>query len=230
MRSRSLARHAGVIVCAGLLMATSTATRCRADGSKSVKLQLRGELDHTVAQGISDASQLLIVGATAAMLASEESNPCSTGQRAADALIVTAVANSLLKRATNLPRPRSDNPRLVALGLGPPPDGHGFPSGHTSAAFAFATVMADEEGDAGLWYGMAAAVGWSRVEVHAHHIWDVVAGAALGTCLARRSLRSDGGLLQGVGIKPKRIELGDATLTLGLDFSPGCIDLVSLEF
>lgn len=70
----------------------------------------------------------------------------------------------------------------------PRPDGsnqYGFPSGHTTNAFAGATMLAVEYGSRYRWvpyvaYGTATAVGISRV-VHQKHTWsDVIFGAGLG--------------------------------------------------
>ncbi len=221
----------GLFVCASLLIAASGISQCYGSEAMSFSLQTDGELDEAIAHGISDVTRPFLFLCTATMMASPQPELRSTGQRAADALIATTAATELLKNLTNLPRPNSDEPSLVALGLAPPSDGRGFPSGHTSTAFAFATVMADADADnRWLWYGLAGAVGWSRVEVEAHHVWDVVAGAALGTYIARRSLHSDGGLLNLVGLEPKRVRFGKATLTLAPELAPGGVSLATLEF
>lgn len=68
------------------------------------------------------------------------------------------------------------------------PDGSGhtsFPSGHTSGAFALATVT---EVLYGPWYGvpayvLAGLVGVSRIDSNRHVTTDVLAGAALGTLI-----------------------------------------------
>jgi membrane-associated phospholipid phosphatase len=60
----------------------------------------------------------------------------------------------------------------------------GFPSGHTISAFAIATVIADRYPNPSWhrWvaYGLAGAVGFSRMSVQAHFPSDVFLGAALG--------------------------------------------------
>ena len=64
------------------------------------------------------------------------------------------------------------------------PDGTGlgFPSGHTSIAFASATYVYERyswEWSAPM-FGLAAATGYSRVHTHHHFTKDVVGGAAIG--------------------------------------------------
>jgi membrane-associated phospholipid phosphatase len=69
------------------------------------------------------------------------------------------------------------------------PEGAGFsfPSGHTTAAFASATVLQQHFG----WkvgipaYAVAAYVGASRVEMRRHYLSDVAFGAALGIVAGR---------------------------------------------
>ena len=56
-----------------------------------------------------------------------------------------------LKEATRLPRPNGDP--------------SGFPSGHTTFSFALAwLLMQTYPRAAPVWFGIAAAIGWSRVE------------------------------------------------------------------
>jgi membrane-associated phospholipid phosphatase len=86
----------------------------------------------------------------------------------AKALITNEVLTEGLKYVVREKRPNSDSKTS-------------FPSGHTSAAFTMATVITGYHPKYGwLAYGTAAAIGWSRVDVRAHHWWDVVAGAGLG--------------------------------------------------
>jgi membrane-associated phospholipid phosphatase len=63
-----------------------------------------------------------------------------------------------------------------------------MPSGHTAAAFALATSLADDIhrpwATVGL-YGMATAVGWSRINDNRHWLTDVTAGALVGITSAK---------------------------------------------
>lgn len=62
-------------------------------------------------------------------------------------------------------------------------DDHSFPSMHTATAFADAAFLQRRFG----WkigvpaYALAAYVGWGRTFAKKHDVWDVVAGAAIGT-------------------------------------------------
>ena len=61
-------------------------------------------------------------------------------------------------------------------------DGYAFPSGHTSCAFAGATLLNKRFG----WkvgvpaYILAGYVGWTRIRVDRHDVWDVIAGSVVG--------------------------------------------------
>ena len=64
------------------------------------------------------------------------------------------------------------------------PTTRSFPSGHTAAAFAFATGAGRELAWAGPpLYALAALVGYSRVHTGVHYPLDVIAGALAGVAL-----------------------------------------------
>ena len=65
-----------------------------------------------------------------------------------------------------------------------PHDGS-FPSGHATASFACATVLAFHAPRAApVFFILAAAIAWSRVYVGVHYPLDVLGGAALGVAIA----------------------------------------------
>ena len=108
------------------------------------------------------------------------------GEAVADVEILTTVMKDIDRRLrpSEIP-PNGDfthtwfkEPGSVLRGRG------SFPSGHTIAAFSIATVFADRY-RRHRWvpwvaYGLASAVGFSRVTLQAHFPSDVFAGAALG--------------------------------------------------
>lgn len=78
--------------------------------------------------------------------------------------------------------------KLVDLGeLALRPNGvpSGFPSGHTTHAFAMAFMLSVFYPRLSwLWYGIAVAISWSRIETSAHTGLQVTAGVVLGISLA----------------------------------------------
>jgi membrane-associated phospholipid phosphatase len=63
-----------------------------------------------------------------------------------------------------------------------------FPSGHTSLAFSFSTVMAEESKSLlwkSFWYSSAAMVGFSRIYNNKHWFSDVLMGAIIGYFTAK---------------------------------------------
>jgi undecaprenyl-diphosphatase len=72
----------------------------------------------------------------------------------------------------------------------PRPEGHahkfspGFPSAHTTLVFGLAWLILETyPWMAPTWFGMAIAVGWSRIAVHSHYPYQVLCGAVLGVAL-----------------------------------------------
>jgi membrane-associated phospholipid phosphatase len=79
-------------------------------------------------------------------------------------------------------RPRQGNGRF----RGPCLNADSFPSGHTALAFGVASTYACHRRDsAGVAYGLASLVGWSRIAEGSHWPTDVAAGAALGIALGQ---------------------------------------------
>lgn len=100
---------------------------------------------------------------------------------ATQAMIVNGVYTTALKKIVSRPRPDGSD-RLA------------FPSGHTSSAFALATVAQAHYGwKAGVpSYLAASAIGLSRVTNNKHSLSDVVAGATIGLITGRTAVRVNG--------------------------------------
>ena len=126
----------------------------------------------------------------AAGLIRKDSYASQTALLAGEAVINTQIVATIVKDVSRRMRPNEFDPngdfsdswfRTKNRGVG----GFGsFPSGHTAAAFAVATVFA-ERYRGHRWapwvaYGLAGAIGFSRVSSQAHFPSDVFLGAALG--------------------------------------------------
>jgi hypothetical protein len=91
------------------------------------------------------------------------------------ALLSNVIAQGVtqsLKRIVSYPRPNGE-------------DSHSFPSGHTTTAFANATILHEEYGQRSVFYsiggyGAAATVGTMRILNNKHWLADVLMGAGIG--------------------------------------------------
>lgn len=88
-----------------------------------------------------------------------------------------------LKAAIDRPRPPLRYPNQDPLV--PVPTTASFPSGHAATAFAGATVLAFAFPRlVPVFFGLAAAIGFSRVYLGVHYPLDVVGGAIIGAGVA----------------------------------------------
>jgi undecaprenyl-diphosphatase len=97
-----------------------------------------------------------------------------------ESVLVNGLVKSLLPRTR--PVHEGNHPHPLRT-----PKTTSFPSGHASAGFTAATLLADGQKAPWRygWYGLAAVVASSRIHTRAHHASDVVAGATLGLVLGR---------------------------------------------
>jgi len=112
------------------------------------------------------------------------------------ALVASAVTTAL-KYTIGRTRPTRDGDSDHFQPFG---GGTSFPSGHTTLAFAMATVVADETHDGWsdpLVYGAATVTAFARVNDDRHWVSDVLAGAIVGHLSARWLSRRQGSLMVG---------------------------------
>jgi membrane-associated phospholipid phosphatase len=140
----------------------------------------------------------LIAGLGLAGLTTGSSRETETSVLLAQSLLTSAIWTSTIKTLTGRERPREmeehysdwegptflnqESPKLASL--------RSFPSGHSTGAWAAATVLAHQYPTYGiipfLAYGGAAAISYSRIAVGAHWLSDVVVGALIGVTSARQ--------------------------------------------
>ena len=100
-------------------------------------------------------------------------------------IISAGIITPLMKFTVGRVRPNASN---RTFDFKPLSGNYSFPSGHTTQAFAVASVIAahyDQWWVQGLSYGLAGVVGYSRVEQNSHYASDVVAAAIIGTVVGR---------------------------------------------
>ena len=107
---------------------------------------------------------------------------------AEDGLIASLIAGGIITPVLKYARAatgRTTRPDLRLSCLG---GKSSFPSGHTTEAFAVASIIATEYDSGwikGVAYGSAVLVGFTRIHHQAHFLSDVTAGAVLGTAVGR---------------------------------------------
>lgn len=107
------------------------------------------------------------------------------GKKLIQGFFFSGVAAQILKHLCGRARPRVTDD-TVFVGLSLRDSYHSFPSGHTSVAFCFASILSHYfPGLRALWYLSAAFVGFERIEDLKHFPSDVLAGALLGVLVAK---------------------------------------------
>ena len=108
----------------------------------------------------------------------------------ASVIVTAAVINGPLKLGFRRPRPDRHAQEVPVARHVPMPVTRSFPSGHSAAAFAFATGVGRISPALGApLRGLASAVAYSRVHTGVHYPGDVLAGALVGSTVAEAVAR-----------------------------------------
>lgn len=125
-----------------------------------------------------------------------------TGLLAAEALVDSVIAGEALKGITQRARPQAGIERSEFFD-----GGSSFPSGHSTQAWAVATVIAHEYSDRPAVqfaaYSVATAVSVARFTGHKHYLSDVLAGSALGWGIGRYVYNAHHRESGGLSLTPK---------------------------
>jgi membrane-associated phospholipid phosphatase len=154
----------------------------------------------------------------------EDGKARKTALLSVESFVLTGVFVQTLKYATRRHRPNTGDPYHTFDG----PSRHSttanssFPSGHSSSAFAVATVIASEYDNAvvpALAYSVATIAALNRVMHDAHWSSDTVVGAALGYFTGKAIVASHRGGRDGiVKVSPVIMENGDPGIALVFGF------------
>ena len=151
------------------------------------------------------------LGLAAAGLISGNSRLSGAARRIGASLLVAGATATGAKEVFGRPRPESS---LDSDGFVPFSGQTSMPSGHTAMAFAFATSLSDEIhrpwATVGL-YGMATAVGWSRINDNRHWLSDVAAGALIGIASSKMIT----GRWRVFGLRPPSVLVAPGALSIG---------------
>jgi undecaprenyl-diphosphatase len=107
--------------------------------------------------------------------------------------VTSAVVNLVVKPLSRRRRPDRAEQSVPFARHVPMPISSSFPSGHSAAAFAFATGVGDVLPSAAVpLRGLAALVAYSRVHTGVHYPGDVIVGSLIGGALAQATVHALG--------------------------------------
>ncbi len=137
-----------------------------------------------------DYSKLSLAAAGVLALAGGPAGRRASLAGLASVAVTATVVNAGLKLAVRRDRPDRVAEDVPIARHVPMPSSRSFPSGHSAAAFAFATGVGQVLPAAGIALrALATAVAYSRVHTGVHYPGDVIAGALTGVAIAELTSR-----------------------------------------
>jgi membrane-associated phospholipid phosphatase len=131
-------------------------------------------------------SKLSIASAAALSLLGGSEGREAARMGLASVAATSAFVNILVKPLARRRRPDQSGKGVPSARRVRMPRSRSFPSGHSAAAFAFATGVGQVLPSAGVpLRGLAALVAYSRVHTGVHYPGDVVAGSLIGSTIAQ---------------------------------------------
>jgi undecaprenyl-diphosphatase len=136
-------------------------------------------------------SLLWMTSAAALALVGGRSGRRAAIEGLASVAVTSSVVNLALKRVGQRKRPDREGVDVPLARHVQMPTSLSFPSGHSAAAFAFATGVGNRLPLVAVpLHALAGVVAYSRVHTGVHHPSDVVVGSVVGTILAQLTTRT----------------------------------------
>jgi membrane-associated phospholipid phosphatase len=136
-------------------------------------------------------SRLWMASAAALALVGGHSGRRAALQGLTSVAVTSSVVNLVVKRVGRRQRPDRAGEDVPVARHVVMPTSLSFPSGHSAAAFAFATGVGNRLPVVAVpLHAIAGVVAYSRVHTGVHHPSDVVVGSVLGTVIAQLTTRA----------------------------------------
>src|SRR6478752_4883183 len=136
-------------------------------------------------------SRLSVSSAAVLALTGGPAGRRAAGRGIASIGVTSAVVNLAVKPLSRRRRPDRAAQSVPFARQVPMPTSSSFPSGHSAAAFAFATGVGSVLPSAAApLRGLAALVAYSRVHTGVHYPGDAIVGSLIGSALAQATVRA----------------------------------------